>query len=148
MLASWVLRLVKQSVSLTERRVRRSMGRIELMESRTLLSAQLESSPAVQRVNAIAATGPQGAPLFPLGETFQLHSRPGATKVIYLDFNGQTVSGTLWNSQSNNGQDFTLTAYSFEGDDSFSNNELERIQRIWARVAEDFAPHCGSCFDG
>ena len=41
-----------------------------------------------------------GAPLqAPLSETFKLHSRPSATKVIYLDFNGHTTSNTAWNTR-------------------------------------------------
>ena len=30
-----------------------------------------------------------------------LQSRPGAARVIYLDFNGGTISGTYWNSEYN-----------------------------------------------
>ena len=94
---------------------------------------------AIERLECRALLAALGS-LSPLSDTFKLHSDPSASKRIYLDFNGQTVSGTLWNDQ-NGGQAFTLAAYSFEGDTaSFTNNELDRIQRIWARVAEDFAP--------
>ena len=34
--------------------------------------------------------------LQPLTDTFRLHSLPGVTKVIYLDFDGHTTSGTAW----------------------------------------------------
>src|SRR5690606_12150521 len=82
----------------------------------------------------VAATSePQAAAPFALGDTFKLHSLPGATKTIYLDFDGHTTSGTSWNGAYNGGADFTTPAYSFEGDASFSNAELERIQRIWQR---------------
>ena len=77
---------------------------------------------------------------YPLSQTFLLHSNPSATKVIYLDFNGHTTSGTQWNDDFNFGFDFATPAYSFEGDSSFSNAELERIQKIWERVAEDYIP--------
>ena len=33
---------------------------------------------------------------YPLGNTFGLHSNPGASKVIYLDFDGHTTTGTYW----------------------------------------------------
>lgn len=36
--------------------------------------------------------------LYPLTQTFLLHSRPGAAKVIYLDFTGNVTTGTSWNS--------------------------------------------------
>ena len=137
MFANWVLRLVQQCVAVSGRRSRRTVGRVERMETRALLSGQLGYSPAVLSPSPAPPANPQNVPLFPLSETFKLHSLPSATKVIYLDFNGQQVTGTLWNS---NGNTLTFDAYSFEGDASFTNNELEQLQRIWARVAEDFAP--------
>lgn len=36
----------------------------------------------------------------PLADTSTLHSRPNATKLIYLDFNGHTTSGTSWKERS------------------------------------------------
>ncbi|MBC8373331.1 MAG: LEPR-XLL domain-containing protein, partial [Planctomycetes bacterium] len=80
------------------------------------------------------------AATFPLDQTFLLHSNPDASKVICLDFDGHTTSGTLWNSSENNGNDIVSPPYSFQGDSSFSDAEKERIQRIWERVAEDYIP--------
>jgi len=77
---------------------------------------------------------------YPLEETFFLHSSPGSLKTIHLDFDGHTTSGTVWNTKYTGGNSFTTEPYSFEGDSSFSDAELERIQRIWERVAEDFIP--------
>jgi hypothetical protein len=74
-----------------------------------------------------------------LGRTFFLHSNPTATKTIYLDFNGHTTTGTRWNNKTNPA--LTTSAFDFDGNvNVFSNAELERIQFIWQRVAEDFAP--------
>ncbi len=81
---------------------------------------------------------PEGAPPFPLDNTFKLHSNPGATKVIYLDFDGHTTTGTLWNDTY--GATIVTPAYSFQGGSDFSTAELERIQRVWERVMEDFLP--------
>jgi hypothetical protein len=79
--------------------------------------------------------GPLNGPL-PYDQTFQLHSVPGASKVIYLDFDGHVTSGTIWNG----GADINSEPYDIDGDtSSFSNTELDRIQYIWQRVAEDFA---------
>lgn len=75
-----------------------------------------------------------------LSQTFLLHSNPGADHSIYLDFDGHVTSGTAWNSSFNGGADFVTPAFSFEGDASFSDNELARIQAIWQRVSEDFLP--------
>ena len=76
----------------------------------------------------------------PLDQTFQLHSLAGASRVIYLDFDGHVTSGTYWNSGFNGGADIVSLPYDFNGDtSSYSDEELSRIQKIWARVAEDFA---------
>ncbi len=85
--------------------------------------------------DAAIPTGP-----FPLDQTFQLHSLAGASKVIYLDFDGHVTTGTYWNSNFNGGADIVSLPYDFNGNtNSFSDAELSRIQNIWARVAEDFA---------
>jgi len=74
-------------------------------------------------------------PRLPLSDTFRLHSRPTATKRIYLDFDGHTASGTAW------GGTIVTPAFSLDSDyAAFSNSELTRIQDVWARVVEDFAP--------
>ena len=75
--------------------------------------------------------------LQPLSDTFFLHSLPGATKVIYLDFDGHTTTGTSWNG----GATMVSAAFSIDADAAFSATELERIQYIWQRVAEDFLPY-------
>jgi len=93
--------------------------------------------------NTGTATGGSAGPLgssVDLGRTFFLHSNPTATKTIYLDFNGHTTSGTAWNSNFGLAA-INTSAYDFDGNvNVFSNAELERIQFIWQRVAEDFAP--------
>lgn len=71
---------------------------------------------------------------FPYEDTFRLHSRPGATKVVYLDFDGHDASATSWPDDAV-GRPFDL-----DGDPtSFNTTERDRIQYIWQRVAEDFA---------
>jgi hypothetical protein len=76
--------------------------------------------------------------LQPLDQTFLLHSKPGAARTIYLNFKGATLAGTAWNGTAGN-----LTALPFDTDGmpyTFSTAELQRIQTIWQRVAEDYAP--------
>ena len=92
------------------------------------------------------ADGPASAPsltasgsLAPLDQTFTLHSRPGSKRTIYLNFKGATLTNTAWNTSTSP----SITALPFDTDGvpySFSTAELERIQYIWQRVAEDFAP--------
>lgn len=78
---------------------------------------------------------------FPLDQTFRLHSLPGSSKVIFLDFDGATVTGTAWNSSYNGGAAIIAAPFDLDGNPStFSATELQRIQNIWKRVAEDYAP--------
>ena len=80
-------------------------------------------------------------PLFPYVDTFKLHSLPGAPRVIYLDFDGETVANTAWNDSYTNGASFYASAFDTDGNaGSFSNGEMDSIQGAWARVAEDYAP--------
>ncbi len=64
--------------------------------------------------------------------TFALHSKPGASKVIYLKFDGYTTTAdSAWGA-------FTGTAYDTDGSPgSFSQAEQDVIQSIWQRVSED-----------
>lgn len=75
-------------------------------------------------------------------DAFTLHSRPGATKVIYLDFDGHVTSGTSWNSNFTGGVNIVTPPYSNDSTvtTTFSTTELNNIVSIWQRVAEDFAP--------
>lgn len=69
-----------------------------------------------------------------------LHSNPSAPKKIYLDFNGQIVSGTGWNG-SNNNLPIHAPPYSSNADIfTFTQAEINQITEIWNRVSEDFAP--------
>jgi hypothetical protein len=94
---------------------------------------------AVTTTNTNTNTIPLGNSV-DLSRTFFLHSNPTATKTIFLDFDGHTTTNTIWNNQS--GKD-AITTPAFNSDSKpkvLSNAELERIQYIWQRVAEDFAP--------
>lgn len=74
-------------------------------------------------------------------DAFKLHSLPGASRVIYLDLNGHTTSGTAWNSNFTGGADIVSAPFDMDGDPtSWSAAELDRIKKIWQRVAEDFMP--------
>ena len=77
---------------------------------------------------------------YPAAETFRLHSKPGMSRVIYLDFNGHTTSSTSWNTNFTGGAAFTTPVYNTDGNAaSFSEGEQANIQEIWKRVSEDYA---------
>jgi hypothetical protein len=72
-------------------------------------------------------------------DAFKLHSKPSASNIIYLDFDGHVITGTAWNSGGTNS--YNAKPYDTDGTAaSFSSTELSAIQQIWHRVAEDYAP--------
>jgi autotransporter-associated beta strand protein len=80
--------------------------------------------------------GPTDPGPFDTSEAFLLHSRPGADRVIYLDFNGH-VDNTpgYWKAGA------SVPPYNIPNSDpnTFSTDERNRIIEIWQRVAEDFS---------
>ena len=94
----------------------------------TLLQQQFQliSEPIVES-NSITLKS-----LFDFSKTFFLHSNPTATKTIFLDFDGHYVANTPWE----NGGNLRLSGFY----SSINDTSRTEIQRIWARVSEDFAP--------
>ena len=77
----------------------------------------------------------------PLADTFKLHSKPGSSRILFLDFDGHVISGTAWNQNNNGGLDIVAPPFDTDGNPGvFSDAERIRIQEIWSRVAEDYAP--------
>jgi Bacterial Ig domain/Metallo-peptidase family M12B Reprolysin-like len=95
-------------------------------------------------VDAAPSTAAASAPVaaaIPTTSAFVLHSRPGSTRVIYLDFDGHLITGTAWNTNYAAGKPLNAAPYDTDGvPASFSTAELNNIINIWRRVAEDFAP--------
>jgi len=60
-----------------------------------------------------------------------LQSLPGATAVLYLDFDGQTVTNTLWDRFFNNGNPIAAAPSML--------SEAEMIE-VWKLMSEDFRP--------
>jgi hypothetical protein len=91
--------------------------------------------------NATTASGGTAAAAITATDAFALHSRPGASKVIYLDFDGHTTSGTSWNTSYTAGASFVTPPYTNDATVStaFSQTELDNSYSIWQRVAEDYA---------
>ena len=76
----------------------------------------------------------------PLDQTFQLHSLPGSTKTIYLDFDGGTASATAWHA-AYPATPTTQPAWDLTGNPAvFDDTERTAIQTVWQAVAEDYAP--------
>lgn len=80
--------------------------------------------------------GPTDPGPFDTAQAFLLHSRPGANRVIYLDFDGHAdITPGFWKDGA------ASPVYNISGDDPsvFSTEERNRIIEIWQRVSEDFA---------
>jgi hypothetical protein len=102
-------------------------------------ASALPSSIDLTTTNAIEPA-PEGAKV-PISNPPALSSRPGSSKVLYLDFNGHTVSGTAWNSGPGSRPVYIALPYDTDGDPkTFSEAEQAVIREVWARVSEDFAP--------
>ena len=73
-------------------------------------------------------------------KAFKLHSKPGASRVVYVNMAGATVTGTIWNRNSGFSTLYMLP-YSSDSDyTTFTQIELDSIAETWKRIAEDFAP--------
>ena len=95
---------------------------------------------AVAQAPGSGESGTAALLAYPSSQTFQLNSKPGLSRVIYLDFNGHTTSGTQWNTSYTAGAAITTPGYDIDGvPGSFSPAELANIQEIWQRVSEDFS---------
>ncbi len=97
-------------------------------------------------VDPVFAAGEGGeAPPPPAGlsqiDTFTLHSKPGAPKTVYIDFDGHNVTGTIWNSESGFAS-HPMKAYDTSGDPAiWTTAELDVVADVWRRMVEDLAPY-------
>jgi hypothetical protein len=95
--------------------------------------------PTGEQAQAAEAVAGAGAAAIDPAAALTLHSRPGSSRVIYLDFDGQTLANTAWNGKT--GGACYADPYDSDGvPAAFSQTELTQIAGVWARVAEDYAP--------
>ena len=101
------------------------------------------SHPAVaETVGATAeppVTAQAAVPINPFPSQLVFNSRPGSPNVIYLNFLGENVTGTAWNTSLGR---TLIPAVPFSSDSdysTFSDSEQTAIKRIWQRVSEDYA---------
>lgn len=95
---------------------------------------------AKQRSENDAVASSQAATASQAAAALTLHSRPGSNRTIFLDFDGTTVSGSQWSTDSGLASPYAAEAWSLDDDPAFSTTELARIQKVWAEVSEDYAP--------
>ena len=132
--------LISQLFNQNRRPVRRPAAKqhlpaaAESMEARTLLSAIMSSPTYNGPTNPVGDVGQMN----PLTDIPELDSLPGAPVSIYLDFDGHTETDPGW---AGNNPNVVTPVFDIDNDETtFSDEELRRIEEIWYRVAEDFAP--------
>jgi len=82
----------------------------------------------------VASTADPSAGDVPTSDAFALHSRPGSSRVLYLDFDGHATPGGGWTQTPR-------APYDTDGSPStFSDAERRVVIDVWRHVAEDFAP--------
>jgi len=92
-----------------------------------------EAAAAEVIAESIAPTDPSP---YDTTQAFLLHSRPGASRVIHLDFDGHTDNTPgFWKAGA------ASPAYNISGNNPaiFEDDERNHIIEIWQRVAEDYA---------
>ena len=68
------------------------------------------------------------------------HSRPGAPRVLFLDFSGHVITNTVWNSSYAIPR-WDCRPFDTDGNtNTFSASEQTYIIQMWERVSEDYAP--------
>ncbi len=98
------------------------------------------TAPTTSTATTTGAASATAGPAADYSQTFLLHSKPGSKRVIYLDFNGQTISNTGWNASYTAGADFFAEPFDTDGFPStFATTEQDTVQRVWQRVSEDYA---------
>ncbi|XZE21485.1 cadherin domain-containing protein [Pirellulaceae bacterium SH449] len=142
------------------RELRRSFRRrlfVETLESRRLLAADIVPSEPVsiprapldlmlanqeyfRQFDGMSRAEASQAGITNLDNTFRLHSRPNATKTIYLDFHGFVATGTAWNAFRGRDPIISPPYDPANNGPEFSNGELLEIQAIWQLVSTDFSP--------
>ncbi len=79
-------------------------------------------------------------PVNPFPKSLVFHSKPGAPNILFLNFAGETVTDTEWNTSIGRSE---IVAVPFSTDGTyttFSDAEQVAIKKVWERVAEDYAP--------
>lgn len=101
----------------------------------------VDVGPGVVEADTGAGSGSTTTPAYPTTQTFHLHSRPGASKVIFLDFDGAEVKGTGWNTGNNPLGVGVYSGYDSDGNvSSLGTTEHAWIQEVWRQVSETYAP--------
>lgn len=130
---------------ISEEELRRSLAdkalRLDRKGRRFFVDAKAPATtPTIAATTTPGTASATAGPAADYSQTFLLHSKPGSKRVVYLDFNGQTVSNTGWNASYTAGADFFAEPFDTDGlPSTFATTEQDTVQRVWQRVSEDYA---------
>jgi hypothetical protein len=96
---------------------------------------------------AAAAPAPSAAagtrvslPVTPFPNALKWHSKAGASRVIFVDFDGHVVTNTVWNGTGADAS-WDCKPYGTDADNTtYSDAEQVLMYNIWRRMAEDYMP--------
>ena len=89
----------------------------------------------------ISGNGIGARPFIDPSIIFKLHSNSSSKKILYLNFKGRQITNTSWNANYNHDNSWFAGGFSQDSDYSkFNVAEMEIIQSVWQRVADDYAP--------
>ncbi|TCV80179.1 MULTISPECIES: PKD domain-containing protein [Methylomonas] len=114
-------------------------GRVLYVDNTTDQQNQTQAGNVVSPDNVTGTTTTTNPPVpiaskAALANAFLLHSKPGASKTIYLDFDGHIAQGTAWSASTINAPAYDLTG----NPGVFDDTERSNIISMWNRVAEDY----------
>lgn len=105
-----------------------------------LYACALQVADAAPASDELPPLGQAAVPINPFPPHLVFHSRPGASNVLYLNFCGETVVNTEWNTVVGR-TEIPAVPFSTDSDlTTFSDAEQVALKCIWQRVAEDYAP--------
>ena len=150
-------RVLQRSTRLKARQAMRRCLQVEVLETRKLLAGDVFSGEPVsmpkepsdlfaadqayfRQFDGMTKAQAGTSAMTALENTFLLHSRPTATKTIYLDFDGFSARGTPWNSSRGRDPIISPAWDPANNGPEFTNGELLQIQTIWQLVTADFSP--------
>ncbi len=128
----------------SEGELRKSLGdkalRLDLKGRTFFVDEKAPAAPTTAASTTPGTASATAGPAADYSQTFLLHSKPGSKRVIYLDFNGQTIANTGWNASYTAGASFYAEPFDTDGFPlTFATTEQDTVQRVWQRVSEDYA---------
>ncbi len=99
---------------------------------------EVDAADGIRSVEPVVPAGARSEVTAPAGvDVFALHSRPGAARTLFLDFDGHSVRDTRWRG----GERIVAPPYDADGDPAvFGAAERDTVYAAFLATAENFRP--------